>query len=148
MAQSKNDCKATGRRTGVRILLEAKQNQQEDVKRVMRLDRWNNTIWNTSDDGCAQVAEAPVPFTRTEESDLERLKNRLLREALGRVANPAMIAPIRRAANEAAALAWLEPHPLLVLPTLFEEKALTTRRRALRQDKIRARTAGIMTVLA
>lgn len=92
----------------------------------------------------ALVPEPPAPFTRTDESELERLKNRLLREALAAISRPALLAPLRRAANEAAALAWLEPHPLLVFPVLFEEKALITRRRAHRQELIRARSTELM----
>ena len=61
----------------------------------------------------ALVPEPAAPFTRTAETELERLKNRMLHLALGAVASPALRAPLRRAANEAAALAWLEPHPLL-----------------------------------
>ena len=83
--------------------------------------------------------EPPAPFTRTTESDLERLKNRILREAVARTASPALLAPLRRAANEAASLAWLEPHPLLVFPELFAEKLLLARRRAQRQERIHAR---------
>ena len=54
------------------------------------------------------VPEPAAPFTRTAETELERLKNRMLHLALGTVASPALRAPLRRAANEAAALAWLE----------------------------------------
>ena len=43
--------------------------------------------------------EPAAPFTRTAESELEQLKNRLLRAVLERVANPALLAPLRRAAN-------------------------------------------------
>ena len=96
----------------------------------------------------ALVPEPPAPFTRTEESELERLKNRLLREAIAAISRPSLLAPLRRAANEAAALAWLEPHPLLVFPVLFEEKALITRRRAHRQELIRARSSELMSEAA
>ena len=96
----------------------------------------------------ALVPEPAAPFTRTAETELERLKNRLLRQAIETVTSPALLAPLRRAANEAAALAWLEPHPLLVFPTLFEEKALTTRRRSLRQELVRARSTELMAVAA
>ena len=90
------------------------------------------------------VPEPAAPFTRTVESELERLKNRLLRAVLEQVANPALLAPLRRAANEAAAIAWLEPLPLLVFPTLFEEKVLVVRRRTFRQELVRAQTSDLM----
>jgi len=85
-------------------------------------------------------AEPPAPFSRTGENDLERLKNRMLQNALAGVESPFVAAPIRRAANEAAALAWLEAHPLLVFPALFEEKVRSARRRAHLQQLIRARS--------
>ena len=96
----------------------------------------------------ALVPEPAAPFTRTAETELERLKNRLLRQALETVSSSALLAPLRRAANEAAALAWLEPHPLLVFPTLFEEKALATRKRSFRQELVRARSTELMAVAA
>jgi hypothetical protein len=64
------------------------------------------------------------------ENELERLKNRLLREALLVEPSPALVAPLRRAANEAAALAWLEPYPLLAFPELFRELTVASARRA------------------
>lgn len=92
----------------------------------------------------APALDPVAPFTRTAESELERLKNRLLREAIAFTKTVALLALLRRAANEAAALAWLEPHPLLVFPGLFEEKALLARRRALRQELVRARSTELM----
>jgi hypothetical protein len=92
-----------------------------------------------------EIAPEPAaPFTRTAESELERLKNRLLRGVLDQVATPTLLAPLRRAANEAAAIAWLEPLPLLVFPLLFEEKILGVRRRAFRQELVRAQTTDLM----
>ncbi len=96
----------------------------------------------------AVAPEPPAPFTQTEENDLERLKNRLLQNALAGVSSPLMAAPIRRAANEAAALAWLEVHPLLVFPALFEEKVKAARRSAHKQQLIRARSSGLLTTAA
>ena len=64
-----------------------------------------------------------VPFRRTAETELDRLKNRLLREWLNAAPDPTLYAPLRRASNEATALAWATPYPLLFLPELFREKA-------------------------
>lgn len=64
-----------------------------------------------------------APFRGTHETDLERLKDRLLRELLAGAPTPDLYAPLRRASNEAAALAWGTSFPLLVLPELLREKA-------------------------
>src|ERR1017187_1003028 len=79
----------------------------------------------------------PAPFRATRENEFERLKNRLLTEQLAG-AVPELNAPLRRAANEAAALAWVTFHPLLVFPALFEEKIRTAIRQAERQARIYA----------
>ena len=46
--------------------------------------------------------------------------------------------PLRRAANEAAALAWTTSFPLLVFPTLLEEKARQARLQLQKQKQVRA----------
>ena len=51
----------------------------------------------------------------------------MLRELLAETGNPELYAPLRRAANEALALAWATPFPLLVLPELLREKARSAR---------------------
>lgn len=78
---------------------------------------------------------ATAPFRVTQESEFERLKGRLLAEHLDAVA-PELNAPVRRAANEAAALAWVTFYPLLVFPALFEEKIATALRQVERQARI------------
>ena len=75
----------------------------------------------------------PAPFRATQETELERLKNRLLATQLARVTEPELNAPLRHAANEAAALAWATVYPLLVFPVLFEEKTRAAVRHARRQ---------------
>jgi len=72
---------------------------------------------------------------------LEALKSRLLQQALGNSVTTTLVKPLRRAANEAAAIAWLEPLPLLVFPTLFEEKVRFARKQALRQELVQARSS-------
>jgi hypothetical protein len=77
----------------------------------------------------------PAPFRATQETEFERLKGRLLaRQLAGAPAelNP----PLRRAANDAAALAWATLFPLLVFPVLFEEKIEAALRQAERQARI------------
>ena len=55
-----------------------------------------------------ELRAAPAaPFRANLESEFERLKTRLLTEQLEAAEQPALNAPLRRAANEAAALAWV-----------------------------------------
>lgn len=78
------------------------------------------------------------------EADLEQLKQRLLRQLLEENSSADLTAPLRRAANEAAALAWLTPYSLLVFPTLLEEKAQAARHQSLRQARIRRRSRNLL----
>ena len=64
----------------------------------------------------------PAPFRAVEENRFEQLKSTLVRERLEELWKPELNVEIRRAANEAAALAWVTPYPLLVFPALFDEK--------------------------
>jgi len=88
----------------------------------------------------------PVPFRETEETALERLKNRLLREFLYEDTETRAYGYVRRAANEAAALAWITRFPLLVFPALFEEKAEAARIQARRQECVRLRSLDLLAV--
>jgi len=81
---------------------------------------------------------------RQQEPELERFKRRLLRELLNQNTNPELTAPLRRAANEAAALAWLTPYPLLVFPALLEEKVQRAQQHSLRQARIRRRSRKLL----
>ena len=78
------------------------------------------------------------------ENQFERLKNRLLAEQLETVELPQLNAPLRRAANEAAALAWVTFFPLLVFPALFEEKTNEAVRQVERQARIFANSSEIV----
>ncbi len=80
----------------------------------------------------------PAPFRATQETEFERLKGQLLAQQLAVVTAPELNPPLRRAANEAAALAWVTQFPLLVFPVLFEEKTATAVRQAERQSRIYA----------
>ncbi|HWD17803.1 MAG TPA: hypothetical protein VHB20_00875 [Verrucomicrobiae bacterium] len=84
-----------------------------------------------------------APFRGTQETELDRLKTRLLRELLADT-EPGLNAPLRRAANEAASLAWVTPFPLLFFPTLLEEKARTAQQQQARQRRIRQRTLALV----
>ena len=85
-----------------------------------------------------------APFRGTRETELEQFKSRLLRAALNEAPDADYYAPLRRAANEAAGVAWLTPFPLLFLPALFEEKASAARRQFERAQSVRSRSRRIL----
>lgn len=82
----------------------------------------------------------PRPNRAVQDAALDELKNRLLAERMAEVQEPPLAPALRRAADEAAALAWLTPYPLLVLPGLLDEKAAEARRHARKQSVVRRRT--------
>jgi hypothetical protein len=86
------------------------------------------------------VAPAAAPFRGNQETELDRLKARLLRQLLAETPDPELNAPLRRAAIEAAGLAWMTTHPLLFFPALLEEKAWFAQRQQVRQRQIRLRS--------
>jgi hypothetical protein len=82
-------------------------------------------------------ATPPATFRATQETQFDLLKNKLLAEQLVQ-ATPELNVPLRRAANDAAALAWATVYPLLVFPVLFEEKIEAAVLRLRRQARIYA----------
>ena len=84
----------------------------------------------------------PAPFRATQENEFERLKKPVAHAATGRAGQTGLNTPLRRAANEAAALAWVTLYPLLVFPVLFEEKAAAAVRQTERQARIYAKPAA------
>jgi len=91
-------------------------------------------------------AGPPLPFRATQENEFERLKSRLLTTQLAGLDKPQLNTPLRRAANEAAALAWVTLYPLLVFPVLFEEKAATAVCQTERQARIYAASRELLGV--
>jgi len=87
---------------------------------------------------------APVPERGTAEQELEGLKTRLLGAMLPPELEPDLSTALQRAANDAASAAWFTPFPLLVFPTLLEEKAAAARLQHERQREIRERTQGLL----
>lgn len=69
----------------------------------------------------------PAPSRGVSEEALERMKQRLLDQLLEETPEPELWEPLIYAASEAAALAWMTPFPLLVLPVLMIEKAQQAR---------------------
>ena len=88
----------------------------------------------------------PACAQAVQETNLEQLKNQLLQERLEATEEPGCIVQLRRAAEDAAALAWVTPYPLLVFPVLFEEKADAAAFQAERQEQIRQRSRELLTV--
>jgi hypothetical protein len=78
-----------------------------------------------------------VPFQVATPSELEKLKDRLLQQLLERARQPEQNVLLRRAANDALALAWATPYPVLFFPALLEEKAATALVQYQRQERIR-----------
>ena len=78
----------------------------------------------------------PVPFRAVLETEFERLKGRLLARELTEATTPEFNPTLRRAANDAAALAWATVYPLLIFPVLFEEKVEAAILQAKRQARI------------
>ncbi len=86
-----------------------------------------------------------APFRASLETEFERLKDTLLAEQLYLADEAELYAPVRRAANEAGAIAWATQFPLLVFPILFEEKTETVVRQAKRQARIYANSVELVT---
>jgi len=85
---------------------------------------------------------AAVPLRIRQSKELEQLKQSLLQQRLAQaIQQPDLDPAYRRAAQDAASLAWLTPYPLLFLPLLFEEKAEEARRHTFRQRKVLKRTS-------
>jgi hypothetical protein len=91
------------------------------------------------------VPTVPVaPFRALLEDELELLKGRLLRQRLNETGVAELHVRLRRAANDAAALAWATSFPLLVFPELFAEKAGAALKQARRQAEVRERSREIL----
>jgi hypothetical protein len=88
----------------------------------------------------------PLPFRVRQEDELERLKGRLVSERLETIWEPESNSQVRRAANEAAALAWATPFPLLVFPVLFDEKATAMLAQTERQEQVRRVSRELLAV--
>ncbi len=87
-----------------------------------------------------------APYRVVQENRFERLKATLLAERLEESLEPDLNSQVRRAANEAAALAWVTPYPLLVFPVLFEEKVEAALKVSERQEEVRQRTRELLAV--
>jgi len=71
---------------------------------------------------------------------LESLKMKLVADWMRKTRNPEKFGVIRWAASEAVSLAWLSGMPLLMLPSLLDEKVNEALNRHARQKQILARS--------
>ena len=79
-----------------------------------------------------------------ETQELDNLKQRLLRRLLEQSNDTRQNTGLRRAANDAAALAWVTQYPLLTFPVLLEEKARTAAVQYHRQQRVRQRSQTLL----
>ena len=80
-----------------------------------------------------------TPIRGQIESEIESLKDKLLRPMMESIANTGLARELSWAANEAAALAWLTFCPILVLPALLEEKIQNAFNKWQKQEHVRQR---------
>jgi len=80
--------------------------------------------------------------------ELDELKRCLLFEHTRVVSDSEVQTRLRRAADDAASIAWATPYPLLVLPTLLDEKLSEARRKAEMQRSIYVRSQPITSLAA
>jgi len=74
------------------------------------------------------------------------LKNQLLAGLIETESDKNVRLGLKRAAQEAASLAWTFPYPLLVLPELMNEKLAEAHQRALRQQDVGRRSQDFLTL--
>ena len=87
-------------------------------------------------DANVNVIKLTAPARGAAETELDRLKDHLLRPLLEKTSNESAEAALRRAGTEAAALAWTTPFPLLFLPALLAEKVDRAEKHLERQKTI------------
>ena len=94
----------------------------------------------------AKVIKLTAPARGAAETELDSLKDRLLRPLIAKTGDAQAETALRRAGTEAAALAWTTPFPLLFLPALLDEKVDRAEQHLARQKKILER--GTCTAMA
>ena len=85
-----------------------------------------------------------TPFRATQTTELERLKDRLLKNLLDDTTDADQNVLLRRAANDAAALAWVTNFPLLLFPELLAEKVRAALVQRERQTQVRQRSRNLL----
>ena len=87
-----------------------------------------------------EIKPAVAVFRATQETEFDRLKAGLLNRTLAENPGPELNAPLRQAANEAAAWVWETRFPLLFFPELFAEKTRAALRYTAKHREIRMKT--------
>jgi len=125
----------------VGFLFSSYRSAEAELKREREITMTKETKWVTPwfepETRFDVVPNHVAPFRATSETEFDRLKARLLGDLLDAKPDPDLNPLLRRAANEAAGLAWLTPFPMLFFPTLLEEKATAAARHATKQREIR-----------
>jgi hypothetical protein len=121
---------------------------EENERNIMKYQKNKLAARFRAETRFAVTPTAAVPFRGTQETALDRLKGRLLQQLLTETTDADYYAPLRRAANDAASLAWLTPYPLLFFPALLEEKAQTARRQETKQKQVRRRSPRLLSEAA
>jgi len=87
---------------------------------------------------------ATTPFRALQQDRFELLRDELESRRLEELYEASQAGLVRRAANEAAAVAWTTPYPLLVFPALFEEKWELALMQQERQDQVWQRSRVLL----
>ncbi|SRR6266404_531519 len=97
----------------------------------------NANYWNSNNDnqGAKSLSTVCLSSCRKLLSQLNDIKHSLLLKYGAALNGQEQV--LRSALNEAEALAWQTPYPHLFFPVLAEEKAMSARRWAARQQMIR-----------
>jgi hypothetical protein len=91
-----------------------------------------------------ETFEAPLLQGEPLRETFAELQDNLVAETIGATETLALHGPVKQAANEAAGLAWTTAFPLLVFPTLFNEKIERVRQQDERARRIKAKTRGMV----
>ena len=89
------------------------------------------------DDGYRATVDQLTASVAAAAAQIEALKEQLLEPIVAKLSNAALLKEISWAANEAAALAWCTICPILVLPTLLEEKVRAAFAKWEKQQRLR-----------
>jgi len=93
-----------------------------------------------------EVRPGGMPLRAEQSAAFAHVKDRLVDSALSDLWEEPVAGQVKSLANEAEALAWVTPYPVLMFPALFEEKLALALRRARRQEQVRAETRELLAV--
>jgi hypothetical protein len=85
-----------------------------------------------------------MPLRAEQSAAFGPVREKLVDMALSELWEGPAAGQVMSVANEAEALAWITPYPVLMFPALFEEKLASALHRARRQEQVRAETREII----